>query len=121
MQTLEQIVGSAVLDQVRGSPETKAAQTAQPRVVVVRSSGSGVWLGYLGEQNDTTRKVVLLEARRAWQWVGAASCSGLALHGPSGGKICEPVARVEVFDVLEVIDATEAAIARWKAVPAWKA
>jgi len=117
MTDLKALIGEAVLRQVSG--ET-TAPVAPKRTVVIRSSGSGVWLGDIESQDDAARKVVLRDARRAWQWSGAGSCSQLATDGPSGGKICAPVSRVEVFDVLEVIDTNEKSVAAWKAVPAWK-
>jgi hypothetical protein len=95
----------------------------QPRpygVVVVRSSGSGVWLGNLDYKNDESRTVILSNARRAWQWQGCLSCSELAMKGPdANSKISGPVETVQVYDVLEVIGTTDAAVTRWKAVPAW--
>lgn len=87
--------------------------------VVVRSSQSGVWLGTLDAQDGET--VTLTDARRAWRWTGAASCSGLAVRGPKGGNICESVAVAQVLGVCEVLLATDEAVAAWKAVPAWKA
>jgi len=95
----------------------------QPRpygVVVVRSSGSGVWLGNLDYKSDESRTVILSNARRAWQWHGCLSCSELATKGPdTNSKISGPVETVQVYDVLEVIGTTDAAVTRWKAVPAW--
>lgn len=87
--------------------------------VVVRSSQSGVWLGELVAQDGDT--VTLTDARRAWQWTGAASCSGLAVRGPKGGKICEAVAVAEVLGVCEILLATDEAVAAWKAVTPWRA
>ena len=97
------------------------SKRTKSRAVVVRSSASGVWLGWISEQNAATRSVRLTQARRAWNWTGAASCSGMALTGPTGGKICEPVSAVTIYDVCEVIDATDAAVLAWKAVAAWTA
>ena len=87
--------------------------------VVVRSSPSGVWMGELVAQDGAV--VTLRDARRAWNWDGAASCSGLAVRGPRGGKICEPVPTAEIHDCCEILEASEAAIAAWKAVTPWVA
>lgn len=85
--------------------------------VVIRSSLSGVWLGTLvSREGDVVR---LRDARRAWYWQGAASCSGLATRGPSGGKICEPVPTAVVHGVIEALSATPEAVERWKAVAPW--
>ena len=85
--------------------------------VVVRSSPSGVWLGTLLDAEDCSVK--LGDARRAHAWEGAGSCSGLALTGPTGGRITAPVSSVVVMEVCEVIPATQQACAAWDAQPAW--
>ena len=87
--------------------------------VVVRSSPSGVWMGELVAQDGAV--VTLRDARRAWNWDGAASCSGLAVRGPRGGKICEPVATAEVRECCEILEASDVAITAWKAVKPWVA
>ena len=87
--------------------------------VVVRSSPSGVWMGELVAADDA--QVKLHNARRAWSWEGAASCSGLAVEGPSGGRITSPVRTVIVHDVCEALEATKEAIGRWDEVKPWVA
>lgn len=88
-------------------------------VCVVRSHLSGVWLGTVTATDS--KGVVLADARRAYSWTGAATCSGLATHGPSGGKITAPVGTVTIAEVIEVVDTTGAARDRWAAVPSWVA
>ena len=64
---------------------------------------------------------MLREARRAWSWKGALSCSELAVRGPGeGSRICVRVSRVEITIAPgdEMIDATPEAVAAWKAAPA---
>ena len=86
-------------------------------MVIVRSSQSGVWMGRLQlVEGDDAR---LQDARRAWNWKGAASCSGLASSGPSGGKICEPVPIVVIKNFCEVLSVTPKALERWAAVSPW--
>jgi hypothetical protein len=108
---------------VPATTPTDTPQVERPRpygTVVVRSSGSGVWLGNLDYKSDENRTVVLSNARRAWQWQGCLSCSELATKGPDAtSKISGEVETAQIFDVLEVIAATQAAVTRWKAVPAW--
>ena len=94
------------------------------KMIVVRSNMSGVWLGklkkyYLPSVGGGLGVVVLTEARRAWEWKGAASCSGLATRGPSDGKICEPVQQAVVFDVCEYETAEDKAVTRWKEIEPW--
>lgn len=89
------------------------------RMCIVRSSGSGVWYGRLtGKDGQTCR---LDNARRVWSWTGAASCSGLALTGPTGGKITAPIDGAIVENALEVLPATDAAGVAFAAVPHWTA
>jgi len=99
--------------------KTKAQLSLVGQMVVVRSNGSGVWLGRLEARSGD--EVTLAEARRAWRWEGAATCSGLATRGPSGGRITEPVEVVIVLGVCEVLLATDTAVARWEAVKPWVA
>ena len=85
--------------------------------VVIRSSQSGVWLGILVATDGS--RVRLRDARRAWSWEGAASCSGLAGAGPSGGNICHPVAVAVIDGVCEILLASADAVARWGKVKPW--
>ena len=53
--------------------------------VVVRSSPAGVFAGEFLEMNGTS--ITLTKARKAWSWIGAFAVQGLAVYGPSGGKV----------------------------------
>jgi len=86
--------------------------------VVVRSSDSGVWMGHLLSADGDA--VLLRDARRIWSWQGAASCSGLALTGPSSGKIPGPVKLAVVHRCCEVLLATDEAVDRLSAIEEWK-
>ena len=91
------------------------------RYVVVRNNQSGVWFGVLAS-DEGAPLTKLLNARRAWSWQGALSCSALANRGPSGGEIEAPVIQVIMraeHDV-EIIDATEAARKAWYHAPVAK-
>ena len=85
--------------------------------VIVRSSPSGVWFGQLVE--SAFQEYTLINARRVWSWEGAASCSGLAAKGPTGGKICAPV-DVVVHEVCECITASAEAISAFAKITAWE-
>lgn len=87
------------------------------KIVVIRSNMSGVWFGVLTAAEGESR--LLKDARRAWSWEGAASCSGLATTGPEGGRICEPVEIALIGDVCETLLATDEAVKRWYAIEAW--
>lgn len=91
------------------------------RVCMVRTYSAGVFLGTLKERNG--KEVVLTDARRMWYWEGAASLSQLATTGTSRPKTCKfpaPVAEVLLTEAIEIIPATEAAIASIAAVPVWE-
>lgn len=90
------------------------------KVCVVRSSPSGVWLGEVVSVDGQT--VTLRNARRAWYWKGAASCSGLAVNGPSPeSKMPAAVSTAVINECCELLVATPEAIAKWNAVPVWTA
>jgi hypothetical protein len=88
---------------------------------MVRTYSAGVFLGTLKERNGI--EVTLTDARRMWYWDGAASLSQLATTGTSKPNNCKfpaPVAEVLLTEAIEIIPATEAAIASIAAVPVWK-
>lgn len=88
---------------------------------IVRTYSAGVFFGKI--ENRIGQEVVLSNARRIWYWSGAASLSQLAMSGTSAPDDCkfpEPVARVELLQVIEILDVTEAAAKIIDAVPVWK-
>jgi hypothetical protein len=87
--------------------------------VVVRSSGSGVWFGFLVAVDGD--RVLLKDAIKIWEWEGAAATSGLAVRGPKKGKLCEPVICAMVTGVCEILCATEEASKAIKEMPKWRA
>jgi len=91
------------------------------KTCLVRTYSAGVFLGAVAERNG--KEVRLTNARRIWYWEGAASLSQLANDGTSKPNKCKfpaPVAEVLLTEVIEIIQATEAAIASIAAVPEWK-
>ena len=91
------------------------------KICMVRTYSAGVFLGTLKERNG--KEVTLTDARRMWYWDGAASLSQLATDGtskPSKCKFPAPVSEVLLTEAIEIIPATEAAIASIAAVPEWK-
>ena len=90
--------------------------------VIVRTCSAGVFAGYLKSRSG--QEVVLLNARRIWYWIGAASLSQLAMEGTSSPKTCKfpcEVARVELLQAIEILYVTEKARLSIKEVPVWKA
>ena len=90
--------------------------------VVVRCDRSSPFAGYLVSRKGA--EVVLKDARRIYYWAGAASLSGLAVHGTSKPNECKfPAAVPEILllDACEIMTATPEAKASIEAVPEWKA
>ena len=91
------------------------------RYVISRSYRAGVFAGYLLSRSG--QEVVLEEARRLWYWAGAASLSQLAIDGTSKPKNCkfpEAVSRVELLEVIEILDVTDKARLSIAEVAPWR-
>ena len=122
---IEKIIKETIAEMlgVESPTEQSGATVYAPligRIVVVRSHLSGVWLGVLECAGPNGFR--LSSARRAWSWSGAASCSGLASHGPSAGKITAPVESVAIPEIVEIVGPVSvAALSRWDAVLFWSA
>lgn len=98
----------------------KAEQVDGMKYVIVRTYSAGVFAGYLKSRNG--QEVVLVNARRLWYWAGAASLSQLAMEGVSKPDECKfpcEVATVELLQVIEILDCTEAARLSIKNVDVW--
>jgi len=91
------------------------------KYVIVRTYSAGVFSGYLDSRNG--REVVLLKARRLWQFF-SASLSELAQSGTPDASKCkfpEEVDRVELLEAIEILDVTEKAKKSIDSVKVWKA
>lgn len=89
---------------------------------IVRTYSAGVFAGYV--ESRVGREVVLRNARRLWQWYGAASLSQLAQSGTSAPEQCkfpEEVNRIELLEAIEILDVTDIAKKSIDSVPVWKA
>lgn len=94
---------------------------AKGRYVIVRTYSAGVFSGFVESENG--KEVVLSNARRLWYWSGAASISGLAVHGTSNPDACKfPIAvpRIRLTEAIEIVDTTETGRNSIEAVPEWK-
>ena len=88
---------------------------------IVRSKFAGVFAGYIEQQDGST--VVMSDARRLWYWKGASSLSQLAMEGVKCPLECKfPIAvdRVQLFEVIEILDVTDEAEKSIRDVPIWK-
>lgn len=90
------------------------------KYVIARTYSAGVFAGELESRKG--QEVVLLNARRLWYWSGAASLSQLAMEGTNDPVNCKfpcEVGRIELLQVIEILDATAKAKESIKAVPVW--
>ena len=91
------------------------------KYVIARTYSAGVFAGYLDKKEG--KEAVLLNARRLWQWAGAASLSQMAMEGTKSPENCKfpcEVIRVELTEVIEVLDVTEKARLSIANVPIWQ-
>ena len=89
---------------------------------IVRTQSAGVFAGYLKSRSG--KEVEVLQARRLWYWVGAASLSQLSLSGvsrPSDCKFPASVASVLLTEVIEILPATAEAKKSIDSVKIWQA
>ena len=114
-----------VINGISYVPKSEASQTAPlvdgMKYCIVRADRTGVHAGYVESRNG--REVVVRNSRRLWYWSGAASLSQLAMEGVKNPENCKfpcEVDRVEILDVIEIIDCTEAARKNIQGVPVWK-
>ena len=93
------------------------------RMVIIRTYSAGVFYGYLEYEEDTLAgiKVKLLDARRIWQWAGAASLSQLAVDGTSKPDKCKFPCKVSenTLIAIEIIPMTEKAVESLNNVSVW--
>jgi len=91
------------------------------KYVIVRTYSAGVFAGYLNSRKG--KEAVVLNARLIYYWDGAASLSQLAVDGTSKPENCKfpcEVSRVELTEVIEVLDVSEKARKSIAGVPEWK-
>ena len=89
---------------------------------IVRTYSAGVFAGFLKSRKG--QEVILLKARRLWQWYGAASLSQLSVDGvgkPADCKFPCEVEQVELLQAIEIVPCTKVAQDSIKNVPIWKA
>lgn len=96
-------------------------KSKKSKYVIVRTYSAGVFAGEIESRNG--REVVMINARRLWYWDGAASLSQLAMEGTKKPENCKfpcVVDRVELLEVIEILDTTLEAQKSIEAVPVWK-
>lgn len=109
------------IDGIEYMPVTDCADTEVTEdYVIVRTRSASVHAGYLHSRDG--QEVTLERSRRLWYWSGAASLSQLAMEGVSKPNDCKfpcVVPVIHLFEVTEVIPATEAAKMSIAAVKVW--
>lgn len=88
---------------------------------IVRTYSAGVFAGYIESRNG--KEVVMRNARRLWQWDGAASLSQLAVDGVAAPQNCKFPCEVDMItltEAIEIIPATAKAQKSIAGVPVWK-
>lgn len=88
---------------------------------IVRTYSAGVFFGQIESRNG--KEVVMKNARRIWYWEGAASLSQLAMEGTKKPENCKfpcVVKRVELLEVIEILNVTEKAKKSIDEVEIWK-
>jgi len=117
---LEEMKLKDVIELVKLLNESKVVNE-NGRYVIVRTYSAGVFAGEIQFRNG--KEVVLHNARRLWKWSGAASLSQLAMEGVQDPNNCMfpcEITRVELLEVIEIIDCTEIAKKSIKEVKIWK-
>ena len=106
-------------------PKESFSVMAEPKdgmpYCMVRTYSAGVFCGYVKERNG--KEAVILDAIRIWKWSGAASLSQLAMEGTNDASNCKfgmPINKVELTEVIEVIEMTETAKQNIQKVGSWK-
>ena len=90
------------------------------KYAIVRTYSAGVFAGYI--ESQAGQEVVLLKARRLWQWAGAASLSQLATDGTSNPASCKfpcEVERIKLLNAIEILDTTDKAKKSIDSVKVW--
>ncbi len=101
----------------------KATQSNGMDYVIVRTYSAGVHVGYLESKGNNGKRIVLLNSIRIHYWDGAASLSQLSVDGvtkPQNCRFAVPVSKIELTEVIEIIECTEKARNNIQGVMSWK-
>jgi len=88
---------------------------------IVRGCQSGVWAGYIKEQEGT--KIIIVNARNIWYWKGAASLAQLTQEGIKNlteSKITQEVPEMTLLDANTVMPCTETSKNVIVSAPIWR-
>ena len=88
---------------------------------IVRTYSAGVFAGYIEKRDG--QEVTMRNARRLWQWDGAASLSQLAMEGTKKPQNCKfpcEVDKIELMEAIEILEVTEKSKKSIAEVAIWK-
>ena len=88
---------------------------------LIRTLNTGVHFGELIKKVGD--EVTLINSRRIWAWIGAATLSQIASEGIKNikkSKITMPEKKIILLGVTEIIELDDKAIANLKRHPEWK-
>ena len=91
--------------------------------VLIRTYSAGVHTGYLKDESKDGKRVVLINSRRIWKWVGANTLSEIATHGVSEPDDCRfgcPLNKITLTGVIENIECTQSALNSITKVKIWE-
>lgn len=106
---------------INGETYIKKEKLAEDNYCIVRTYSAGVFAGNLVERNGKEGRVE--NARRIWQWSGAASLSQLSVDGTSKPENCKfpcEVPWIELTEIIEILPCSKKAEKSIKGVKIWK-
>ncbi len=122
-QKINELEVNGIVYVPKDSIKEEVKNTEGMKVVMIRTYSAGVHYGYLSEESDTLVgiKVKLLNARRIYQWAGAATLSQLSMKGTSKPDSCKFPCIVNEITLLaiEIIPMTEKAFKSLNSVAIW--
>ena len=99
------------VEYVEKSTQSQQAESLDGmKYVIVRTYSAGVFAGYIESRKG--QEVVMINARRLYYWDGASTLTQLAMEGVKRPQNCKfpcEVERVELLQVIEILDCTEVA------------
>lgn len=110
--------------EINGEKYVKLTDVSESKLsdyCIVRTYSAGVFAGYIESRNG--QEVVMRNARRLWYWKGACSLSQLSQEGvkyPNECKFPCEVDRVELLQVIEILNCTPLAQESIASVKVWK-
>ena len=92
------------------------------QIVLVRTYSAGVHFGTLKEHDRATNTVVLIDAKRLYEWSGACSLSQVAVDGVTleGSKISVAVPQITLGRAIEIIPMSVKSATQMWGAKEWK-